>query len=195
MISTMQHACFACRKVFKKPGYPEQLFPCPECGAPMHMMGKAFRAPKQSNTNQWKKAQLLIEAGFLFQSGSGARPKTLNDAAKFIQAHRLARQSKGERLLRQFRQTQDRTSPPTRAGNQGRVKRLNLEGRPRFELLGRELKNSAHVLISVDGKWLEGYFGFTGDGLKIVKPYVRVSRNADFRYVFMTENTALRWPD
>ncbi len=63
----------------------------------MRMMGKAFRAPKQNNIQQWQKAQLLVEAGFLFHPDGGVRPRTLKDAAEFIEAHRIAPNSQSIR--------------------------------------------------------------------------------------------------
>jgi hypothetical protein len=194
-----QYACFSCRKVFKQ-SWSGQLGAnvCPECAKPMSYMGTAFRAPKQSNLDQWKKAELLIEAGFDFTRNGGPKPRTLKDVPAFLEAHRLARRSPGERLLDDLKaQESGQETPVTRAKNQGRVKRLKLEGRPRFELLGRELTSWSTVLINVNGQWQEGIFRFTGDGGKTVEPHVevKVATGTSGRRIFVTKQTVLRWPD
>jgi len=56
-----QHwVCFRCRKAFKKPAehdVPESRqqggYACPECGGPMHNMGKEFEAPPASAIKRW----------------------------------------------------------------------------------------------------------------------------------------------
>jgi hypothetical protein len=194
-----QYACFSCRKVFKKSlGNESDGSLCPECTRPMSYMGTAFRAPKQSNVDQWKKAELLIAAGFHFSKDGGPKPRTLKDLPAFLEAHRLKKRSPGERLLDDLKARDSGTETPvTRAKSQGRVKRLNLEGRPRFELLGRELRSWSTVLINVDGQWQEGTFRFTGDGGKTVEPHVevKVSTGTSGKRIFVTEQTVLRWPD
>jgi hypothetical protein len=57
--------CLECRKMFKKPAYfclpekerpatfEEYRPPCPQCGQPMHNMGKEFKAPRQKDTKAW----------------------------------------------------------------------------------------------------------------------------------------------
>lgn len=61
-------ACFTCRRVVKKTPYHqlpadsrpstyEQYRPaCPECGEPMHNMGKEFRAPRRRDIKAWREA-------------------------------------------------------------------------------------------------------------------------------------------
>jgi len=62
-----QHfVCFACRKMFKKPPASEQskYLPasandeyqpvCPDCGRPMHNMGKEFEPPRQNDIKAWR---------------------------------------------------------------------------------------------------------------------------------------------
>ena len=159
----------------------------------MTMIGTAFRAPKQSNLEQWQKVRLLVEAGFLFHRHSGPKPRRLKDVPDFLEAQRLARRSPGERLLDDLQQraTGAKTSV-TKAKAQGRVKRLNTEGRPRFELQGRELQSWARVLVRVNGEWHEGHVRFTGDGGKPVEANVRLNNG---QIVFISANTVLRWPD
>ncbi len=188
-------ACFACRKAFKKTsGGADHVIVCPECSKPMVFTGSAFRAPKQDNVDQWKKAELLIAAGFLFTPGSGPKPRMLKDVPAFLEAHRRAKRSPGERLLEQIEQQVSGASTAiARARQQGRVKRLNLEGKPRFELAGRELESGSRVLLNVDGQWRSGTFRFKSDGLKIVAPHVVLDERG--QRVFIEENTVLRWPD
>ncbi len=194
-----QYACFSCRKVFKKSlGNESDGSLCPECTKPMSYMGTAFRAPKQENVNQWKKAELLIAAGFHFTKDGGPKPRTLKDVPAFLEAHRLARRSPGERLLDDLKARESGLETPvTRAKNHGRVKRLNLEGRPQFELAGRELRSWSRVLVKVGARWREGTFRYTGDGGKMVEPHVMVDTSAGMvgHRVFVTEQTVLRWPD
>lgn len=61
--------CFACRKMFKKTAYAElpkdtrpstyeeYVPPCPQCGQPMHNMGKEFKPPKKNDVKAWRKAE------------------------------------------------------------------------------------------------------------------------------------------
>ncbi len=195
----MQYACFTCRKVFKKFSSPQNDgFVCPQCSQPMAMMGTAFRAPKQSNVDQWKKAELLVAAGFLFHKDSGPSPQTLKNVPAFLEAHRRAKRSPGERLLDEIKErAAGPITPVTKAKNQGRVKRLNLEGRPSFELAGRELRSWSRVLVKVGARWREGTFRYTGDGAKFVEPHVMVDNTAGMvgHRVFVTQYTVLRWPD
>ena len=161
-------------------------------------MGSAFRAPKQTNLDQWKKAELLIAAGFYFNKDGGQKPRSSKDVPAFLEAHRLARRSPGERLLDDLKaRDAGAETPVTRAKSQGRVKRLKLEGRPRFELLGRELSSWSRILINVDGQWREGTFRFIGDGMKIVEPHieVNVTTGTSAKRIFLTKQTVLRWPD
>ena len=108
----MQYACFFCRKVFKQPDLKEasghfvtaiqahaskrkireinqERFCCPECGKPMEIMGRNFRAPRKENKREWKKVELLVQKGFRFFSSGweerGSYPKTLGELASFLQ--------------------------------------------------------------------------------------------------------------
>jgi len=109
-------ACFTCRKSFKHqsrwdlseserpaPG-AKRVVLCPQCRQPMADMGLDFKAPPQTDVEQWKKVQALYEAGFTFYScgccGPGYRPADLKDVAAFIASNR--RVSEGEELLRKI---------------------------------------------------------------------------------------------
>ena len=85
-----QHACFHCRKSFKRPQFvgssnrmmtSEQLrgqsieasefeanreYKCPDCGGPAFFMGIDFKAPRKSDVKAWKKVQKFIESGKTF---------------------------------------------------------------------------------------------------------------------------------
>lgn len=60
------HACFDCRKSWKRPGETEHT--CPECGEPLAMMGRSFRVPARREQGQWEKVRRLWDAGFRFWS-------------------------------------------------------------------------------------------------------------------------------
>ena len=84
------HACFGCRKSFKlapRLGFAR----CPNCGDSLHQMGRSFRAPPASDTEQWAKVRALYDAGFRFSSYRGQActplPARLSDVAKFIAAN------------------------------------------------------------------------------------------------------------
>lgn len=185
----MQYACFVCRKVFKKPSDKETRieYSCPECAEPLHMMGNAFRAPRCADESQWQKVQELVQAGILFYRNSGARPKTLHEVPAFLKAQARARQGAGERALERMGAS---AKPTTRRG-QGRLKKLNTEGKPEFELDGRELQAWMRVLVHDGKEWQEGTFRMTGDGGRTVEPHVQIGRD---KRIFIGPQTVLRWP-
>ncbi|VUD56392.1 hypothetical protein TDB9533_02047 [Thalassocella blandensis] len=82
------HACFTCRKSFKVPGKDIGSNLCPECRGDLVFMGRAFKAPKQSNKREWRKIQALIERGYNFnayrQSNPLNYPKNLADLKAFF---------------------------------------------------------------------------------------------------------------
>jgi RNA polymerase subunit RPABC4/transcription elongation factor Spt4 len=82
------HACFGCRKSWKLA--EENTAICPDCGNAVHWMGRAFKAPKKSDIEQWKKVETLWQAGFRFLSHTGWRevepyPERFRDVENFIQ--------------------------------------------------------------------------------------------------------------
>ncbi len=185
----MQYACFACRKVFKKP-MPDQSaseHPCPDCAQPLIMMGTAFRAPRRTDEPQWRKVEQLVSAGVLFCRNSGPRPKLLNEVPAFLQANARAKQSPGERTLERIVKSTVRSSKH----KQGPLKSLNIEGTTEFEVAGKELRSWMKVLVRDGNEWLKGSFRSTGDGGKTVKPHVVVGR----KKIFIGPQTVLRWPE
>jgi hypothetical protein len=105
------YACFACRKMFRKPGAGEMArpprqdevreVPCPQCGAPMKDMGLDFKAPKQMDVKQWKKVAMLYARGIAFHScgcgGPGPRPATLREVAPFLAEQESLREEHARR--------------------------------------------------------------------------------------------------
>jgi len=67
----------------------------------MHEMGRAFKAPKQDDIEQWAKAEALIKNGFTFHSygwgGRGKYPSRLRDVDGFLEKSKTRNQ--GQRLL------------------------------------------------------------------------------------------------
>ena len=74
MPTLSQHACFTCRKVFKKPH--EYQIPgrdgvravrtvrkCPQCGGEMIYMGYKFRAPAASDKDEWCRIERALKEG------------------------------------------------------------------------------------------------------------------------------------
>ena len=82
------HACFACRKSFKVAPRPEHKAVCPGCGGELHEMGRSFKAPSASDTEQWAKVQALYNAGFRFFSyrsvSAPPLPARLSEVDTFI---------------------------------------------------------------------------------------------------------------
>ena len=82
------HACFSCRVSFKVRPMDDQST-CPQCSGALHEMGRSFKAPKKADDEQWKKVELIWNAGFRFPTNSyGADaeplPDRLRDLAAFI---------------------------------------------------------------------------------------------------------------
>jgi len=81
------HACFDCRKSWKRSeDHPHR---CPECGGPLALMGRSFRAPANRKLDQWEKVRRLWSAGFRFWScrsfpDAEPYPDDLRDVDSFI---------------------------------------------------------------------------------------------------------------
>lgn len=79
------HACFSCRKSFKL-SYGES-HTCPECGETIYLMGRAFKAPKKRDNEQWRKVQKLYALGFRFNRYGGnylPLPDRLKEVDRFV---------------------------------------------------------------------------------------------------------------
>ena len=111
----IQHACFACRKVFKLPSTekeqarsawlsrrylsgrsPTQPSPefaphrCPECSGTLEMLGRAFRAPRRQDRDAWERVRLLVQGGCRFFSySSGGYPvESTREVREFLVGRR-----------------------------------------------------------------------------------------------------------
>lgn len=85
------HACFDCRKAWKRPDERKHI--CPECEKPLALMGRSFRTPSICKHDQWEKVRRLWEAGFRFwsyRSFSDAEPypDDLREVDDFIRRNR-----------------------------------------------------------------------------------------------------------
>ena len=85
------HACFDCRKSWKRHGERAQV--CPECSQPLALMGRTFRAPPNRDREQWEKVRKLWDAGFRFWSyrsfpEAEPFPEKLREVDAFIRRNR-----------------------------------------------------------------------------------------------------------
>ena len=100
------YACFVCQKAFRKA--PSILLGkaaiCPNCGRPMHNMGRYFNAPKQMDDREWRKIQMLVRNDMYLKAHHGRRsrfvPTRLQEIPAFIETNK--RKSQGLRLLEKF---------------------------------------------------------------------------------------------
>src|SRR5437764_11825760 len=71
IMSSHAWSCFQCRRTVR--GTPNvhlgEVEYCPECGIEMTYMGWAFRSPRRSDIDQWRKVELLRRAGYIFRGG------------------------------------------------------------------------------------------------------------------------------
>jgi hypothetical protein len=130
-----QHfACFSCRKAFKPRGTEEmgavadREIPCPECGAPMTLMGRDFQAPPQRAVKEWQLLELLRSFGVVFEPGH-VQPRTQPTSLREIEEF-LVRQGYDETVIRRrldkLRADRPSEKRPTRAEKkqrEGRGKR------------------------------------------------------------------------
>ena len=91
------HACFHCRRSMKLSTNPSASgkpdLSCSLCGAPLHSMGRSFKAPKRTDREQWEKVQALWNAGFRFHSyrdcpEAEPLPDRLREVEEFIRRNR-----------------------------------------------------------------------------------------------------------
>ncbi len=93
------HACFECRRSFKRERDQENDYrKCPHCGGQAIRLSRKFKAPPTADTKQWEKVRQLVAAGFRFQSDykmdahlgylvEVPYPKTIREVAPFIELH------------------------------------------------------------------------------------------------------------
>jgi len=142
-------ACFKCRKSFKQTNRIELVRPmpvaqdgsrlvlCPQCKSPMHDMGLDFKAPKQTDVEQWKKVEALHGHGYTYHScgcnGPGPRPSSLKDVPAFLKQQEQAAAS------RRREQRIDERAEELRASRKKRRKRVEAKRLSRScpELMGR----------------------------------------------------------
>ena len=62
------HACFKCRKSFKRSPTEKGGHRCPQCDSPLYLMGRSFKTPKMKDIEQWRKVQALYAYGFRFSN-------------------------------------------------------------------------------------------------------------------------------
>jgi hypothetical protein len=77
------HACFHCRKSWKVRADAGSV--CPQCASPLHEMGRAFKAPKKSDVEQWRKVEALWLAGFRFWSVGSTEVEPLPDRLRDVE--------------------------------------------------------------------------------------------------------------
>ncbi len=142
-------ACFSCRKSFKqtsrwesaRPIHPvkdsERLVRCPHCGERMHNMGLDFKAPSQTDGEQWQKVAMLFANGYKFSScgcdGPGPRPARLKEVAAFLEAQKMDAMK-----LRRRQQVQQRAAE---TNTQRKKKRKQLESKRFDRILNSRNKN------------------------------------------------------
>ena len=83
------HACFDCRASWKRKLREGTAPPCPQCGNPLHEMGRSFKTPRKSDKQEWEKVRVLWSAGFRFWSyrrhpEAEPLPERLQDVHDFI---------------------------------------------------------------------------------------------------------------
>jgi len=101
--------CLPCRRVIKVPRWRWQDTRCPECRALMRWAGFGFRAPRREARDQWRKLQILLQAGYRFwrETGRHQRPeiKTLAQTKRFVAILRVGRDPWAARTLGRGRQS------------------------------------------------------------------------------------------
>jgi hypothetical protein len=76
------HACFDCRKSWKVRADTGAV--CPQCAAPLREMGRAFKAPKKADVEQWQKVEALWRAGFRFWPYPSSEVEPLPDRLREV---------------------------------------------------------------------------------------------------------------
>lgn len=126
MPDTRHYACFECRKGFKRrDAWTRNPLPtarCPQCGKPMSLMGRAFRAPRHNDRVQWRKVERLRQAGIFFRGAECQTmellPRTPKDVGTFLR--KIQPKTQGRREIersdrgRRSRKGRAQVPPPVR---------------------------------------------------------------------------------
>jgi len=104
------HACFKCRISFKVE-VRDGIAPCPNCRTALTPMGRSFKAPRKSDTMQWRKVEKLILAGIKFPTTGDIlyRPKYPREADGFIKSYREAIQKTHRDNIKAFHKDQKKS--------------------------------------------------------------------------------------
>ncbi len=85
MAALVQHACFSCRKVFKKPRRPlGSAHACPQCSAALRNMGQKFRAPRIDDVAEWKRIERCLAEGISYGTPTRRKPSRKQPGAPEI---------------------------------------------------------------------------------------------------------------
>lgn len=96
----LPYVCFTCRKCFHRSvAYPElpEFLACPECGDDTVRVSPDFKAPRRSETAQWRKVEMLVGGGYRFYR-YGSPGKGMRDARAFLAGWKAAREPYGKFL-------------------------------------------------------------------------------------------------
>lgn len=86
------HACFDCRKSFKrKPDIRQLVKLCPDCGGPAVNLGRKFKPPAKDKVSEWEVVRFLYESGFPFHSVGEPYPRTMSEAKDFVQRYEASK--------------------------------------------------------------------------------------------------------
>jgi hypothetical protein len=103
--------CFACRVAVKREAgqmlrnqTPLPHLRCPRCRGEMRFVGRYFKVPPRTNVAQWRKAELLWQAGWRADGYSTRGLKTVRDA----RAYSLGRGEAGRKYLQKQRREASR---------------------------------------------------------------------------------------
>ena len=108
---THPFACLSCRRCYRRVAARRVPRKCPTCGSMTVAMNRKFKAPKQTDKEQWQKVVFLYEHGFRFQTVYGQDglsvpyPDSLQEARDFV---RLYRQRPAVTLTRVPKKTRSR---------------------------------------------------------------------------------------
>ena len=85
----LTYVCFNCRTSFKY--IPIENFRyCDDCDEQLAEMGRSFRVPSKSQNRQWKKIEMLFNAGERFWSYGRSEkiPNTIRETKNYVKKYR-----------------------------------------------------------------------------------------------------------